>query len=150
MKKAKYIREIEIRFRKRRVKADSPVEEFITDPQQVVELFSDLQNESKEKMITISLTRKLKMISFELIAIGSIRSIFLRPFEAIRAAIALNADGIIILHNHPSGDPSPSKEDEEFTKKLNEITSQGGLNFHDHIIVGDQSYFSFSEEGLLK
>lgn len=147
--KPAYLREIQIRYKKKRVKAGSPVGEKIVRAEQVVELFSDLQNEAKEKLITISLDTKLRIICFEVVEIGSFHSISFRPFEAIRAAIPLNLYGIILIHNHPSGDPRPSREDKQMTKRVKLLADAGGFAFHDHIIIGDGEYYSFAEQGLL-
>jgi len=149
-KQPTYIREIELRYKKRRVKSDAPVNEPLTDPQKVYELFSDLQNEAKEKLITISLDAKLKLLCFEIIAIGAVDAIYARPIEALRAAIPLNPYGLIIVHNHPSGDPTPSVEDERFTANLLINTTSLGLEFYDHIIIGHDSYYSFTEQGLME
>jgi len=148
-RKSAYLREVQIRFRKKRIKDGSPVEKPIGDSRQIYELFQDLQNETKEKLITISLDIKLKIICFEVVAIGSLTSIYTRPFEAIRAALPLNPYGIILVHNHPSGDPSPNKVDKNFTKKLMTLTKAGGLYFLDHIIIGDEDYFSFADKELI-
>jgi len=112
-------------------------------------LFSDLQNEAKEKLIVICLDVKLKIICFEVVAIGSLCAIYARPVEALRAAIPLNPYGIIVVHNHPSGEVQPSDEDKEFTKKLMRSTNDLGLTFHDHVIIGDGEYYSFSDAGLM-
>ncbi|MEM1221684.1 MAG: JAB domain-containing protein [Verrucomicrobiota bacterium] len=129
-----YLREVQISYKKKRVKNGSPVGEPVSQSKQVYELFKDLENEGKEKMI----------------AIGSVNAIFGRPFEAIRSAIALNAVGIILVHNHPSGNPTPSQLDKNFTTDLKEITDKGGMGFYDHIIIGEDSYFSFADAGLLE
>ncbi|MCH6259327.1 hypothetical protein MLD52_22425 [Puniceicoccaceae bacterium K14] len=147
--KPTYLREVQITFKKKRVKNGSPVGKAVSGAEQIYELFKDLQNEAKEKLIAISLDTKLKIISFEVVAIGSVNSIYGRPFEAIRAAIALNAAGLVIVHNHPSGDADPSESDKEFTGNLKDITDKGGMQLHDHIIIGDDSYFSFSDAGFL-
>jgi DNA repair protein RadC len=147
--KPAYLREIQIRYKKKRVKADSPIGKKIVRAEQVVELFSDLQNETKEKVITISLDTRLRIICFEVVAIGSLNSISFRPFEVIRAAIPLNPYGIIMVHNHPSGDPEPTREDKEITKRVKLLADAGGFAFHDHIIIGDGVYYSFAEQGLL-
>ncbi|MCP4349860.1 MAG: DNA repair protein RadC [Desulfobacterales bacterium] len=148
-KEYSYIKEIEIRYRKKRIKNELPTDQALTDAQKVFELFSDLQNETREKMIAISLDSSLKIICFEVVAVGSVLNIYIRPFEAIRSSVALNAHGLIIVHNHPSGDPEPTDKDMRFTEKLKEITNIGGMKFHDHIIIGDNKYYSFSEKGLL-
>lgn len=148
-KKVAYLRQVELKYSKKRVSGDSPAGKKIAGSKQVAKLFSDLENETKEKLITISLDTKMKIISFEVVAIGGVNSISIRPFEAIRSAVALNAYGIIVVHNHPSGDPTPSKADKLFTKNLQDITNKGGMHFLDHIIIGDGDYISFADEGLL-
>jgi len=148
-KKYKYIREIEIRYKKKRVEGDVVLGKAATDARKVVELFSDLQNESKEKLITISLNSRLRIICFEVIAIGSVESIYVRPIEALRTSIPWSPHGIIMVHNHPSGDPKPSSEDKNFTKQLLRSTSDLGVEFHDHIIIGEDKYYSFAEKGIL-
>jgi DNA repair protein RadC len=144
-----YLREIKIKFKKKRVKAGSPVGKKITDSAQVVKLFEDLRDEAKETLITISLDVKLKIICFEVVAIGSVASLYFKPGEAVRASVALNAAGIIVLHNHPSGDPTPSPQDKRFTKDLMVVTDALGFEFHDHVIIGHESHFSFADKGLL-
>gem|GEM_PF-790036 len=150
VKQPTYIREIELRYKKKKVKSDAPVNGPLTDPQMVFDMFSDLQNEAKEKLITISLDTKLKIICFEVVALGSVNAVHTRPIEAIRGAIPLNPYGIIIVHNHPSGDPNPSSGDEKFTRNLLINTKSLGLEFYDHIIIGDGTYFSFTESGLMQ
>ncbi len=147
IKSTTYLREIEIRYQKRNVSSKSVKK--VTGPKQIVKLFSDLQNETKEKMITVSLDNKFKIICFEVIAIGSSSSIYTKPFEAIRAAIAVNATSVIIVHNHPSGDPKPSSADKKFTTDMKKITDLGGMQLIDHIVVGDDCYYSFCEDGKL-
>lgn len=149
MSEVTYLREVEIRFKEAGDGSGSQVGESISDPHQIYDLFADLQNEAKEKLIAISLDTKLKIIAFEIVAIGSVNTIHARPFEVIRAAIALNAYGLVIVHNHPSGDPTPSDSDKTFTKALKDIMDKGGMKFHDHIIIGANKFFSFAQEGIL-
>lgn len=144
-----YLREIEIRYRKRPIKDSSATNKPIRGAKQIFQLFSDLQNATKEKLITISLDAKLKIICFEVVAMGAVKAIYIRPFEALRSSLPLNPEGIIIVHNHPSGDPKPSREDKKFTKTLKQLTDAGGLRLYDHIIIGEESYFSFAERGWL-
>jgi len=145
-----YLREVQIRFKKKRVKSNLSVAEPLTDSRKVYELFKDLQDETKEKLITISIDLKLKIICFEVVAIGSVDTIFVRPFEAIRAILLTNPYGFIVVHNHTSGDPKPSPHDKKFTKKLKKMAEIAGVTFLDHIIIGEDRYFSFSDKGLLK
>ena len=144
-----HLREIQVTFKKKRVKNGAPMGEIISHSRQIYELFQDLQNEAKEKLIAISVDNELKIISFEVVAIGSVESVYVRPFEMIRAAIALNATGLFVVHNHPSGSVTPSRNDKEFTAALKDIMDKGGMKLWDHLIIGEEDYFSFADEGLL-
>ena len=85
-----YIREVELRYKKRYVKNDAPIGEPLVNPEMVYQLFSDLQNEVKEKVITISVDKYAKILCFEVVAIGSTESVYLKPIEVLWAAIPLN------------------------------------------------------------
>lgn len=144
-----YLREVSVKYRKRRVKSDAPVDEALNEPEKVVELFRDMQDETKEKLIAVSLDAKLKIINFEVVGVGIVSGVFARPAEALRAAIMVNAYGVILVHNHPSGDPTPSDEDKAFTKQIGRSCDDLGIKLHDHIIIGSDSFFSFDDEGLI-
>lgn len=147
--KPTYLRVIQIRYTKKRVKDGAPVGKRITGARQVYELFSDMQDETKEKLIVICLDIKLKILCFEVVAIGSLHSVAARPFEVVRSAILVNAFGIVIVHNHPSGEVMPGFEDKHFTKNVKKLADLGGLVVHDHVIIGNGSYYSFTETGLM-
>ena len=69
--------------------------------------------------------------------------------EVFRTAFPVNAHGAVVLHNHPSGDPTPSAADKSFTTTLNRLAQDMGLKFIDHIIIGKDSYYSFKEKTSL-
>jgi len=140
-----FLREIEIRYKKNRTPKET-VNTLITCPSDVVKLFYDLQDEAKEKLITINLDNKNKILCFEVVAIGSVNSIHVRPMEVFRTAFPVNAHSAIVLHNHPSGDPTPSEEDNVFTSKLDRLALDMGLKFVDHIIIGNNRHYSFREK----
>ncbi len=145
-----YIREIELKFKKRRVKSDDLAGEKLHSVERVVELFRDLQNEAKEKLITISMDIKLKILCYEVVSIGSVNSVYARPGEMVRTTFMVNASRFIVVHNHPSGDPSPSGPDEDFTYELASLGEMAGMPLEDHIIIGEgESYYSFAEAGLI-
>ncbi len=143
-----YLREVKIKFRKKRIKNELIPDMPLTEAKQVVDIFYDMQDESKEKMIAVSLDSNLKIISFEIVGIGAVTTEHIKPFEVIRSSVALNAFGVILIHNHISGDSKPDSADINFTAKMKELTTLGGLNFLDHIIIGDGNYYSFAEEGF--
>ena len=84
-----------------------------------------------------------------LITRGLLNSALVHPREVFRAAIAEAAAGIIVVHNHPSGDPTPSAEDRDVTRQLVEAGRLLDLPVYDHVIVGGERYVSFAEAGLL-
>lgn len=143
-----YLREVEIRFKKKRSNA-AIGKTLITHAQQVYELFRDLGDETKGKLITIHLDIKDKILCFEVVGIGTVDGVYARPMELFRSSFAVNAYGAIVVHNHPSGDPNPSDGDKKLTQTLARMTKDMGLKFYDHIIIGSEGYFSFWESGLL-
>jgi len=143
-----YLREIEIKFKNRKV-AKKAIDSAVYCPEVVVELFRDLQNETKEKLIAVNLDAKNKIICFEVVTIGSVSTIFARPIEVFRTSILVNASSIVLVHNHPSGEPRPSGDDIAFTKRIKRISDDLGLRFCDHIIIGFNNYYSFANEGLI-
>jgi len=143
-----YLREVELRYKTTEIESDI-VGQPISDSRAVAELFSDLQNETKEKFIVINLDIKNKILCFEVVAIGSIATIQMRPMEVFRTSILVNAASAIVMHNHPSGDSEPSKSDIEFTKKLCRISKDLGLTLWDHLIIGAGEYCSFADKGLM-
>ncbi len=84
-----------------------------------------------------------------LIARGGPSSSLVHPGEVFRQAILKSASGVILVHNHPSGDPSPSLEDRDLTKRLRKAGTLLGVMVQDHVIIGDQRYTSFLECGLM-
>ena len=117
-----YLREIEIKFKKRKVKNGLSTEAFDRS-EKVYALFKDLENEAKEKLICLSLDVRCKILCFEGVAIGLLEAVYASPVEILRAAIPMNPHGIILIHNHPSGDPQPSAADLALTQKLKEAAT---------------------------
>jgi len=147
--KPTYLREVSIKFKKKRVKNNAPANESMTDPNKVYELFSDLEDEMREKFLVLALDAKLKLLCFEVVAIGSVDAVYGKPAEALRIPIAMGASSVILLHNHPSGDPSPSEQDKTFTQRIKGYCDDLGMPIHDHIIIGTEGFFSFNDQGLI-
>ncbi|GJL61675.1 MAG: hypothetical protein NPIRA04_03290 [Nitrospirales bacterium] len=103
----------------------------------------------REHFVIVGLDAKHRIIGGSLIAIGSLTAAIVHPREIFKTAIAMNAAALILLHNHPSGDPTPSPEDHELTKRLAECGELLGIRILDHLIVGDNRYYSFADEGVL-
>jgi DNA repair protein RadC len=90
-----------------------------------------------------------KVIGINTFAIGSLSSCPVHPREVFKAAVVANAASIIIIHNHPSGNPHPSSDDLALTARLKEAGDILGIPVVDHIVLGDENYYSFKEAGNL-
>lgn len=115
----------------------------ITSPVDVINLIeSELKFEKREFVKIIILNSKNNVLKIRNIAIGSTNYSMLEPKQILSEAVKLEAPKIILIHNHPSGDSSPSKEDYEITKKISEAAKLLGITLLDHIIIGDGNYKS--------
>jgi DNA repair protein RadC len=108
-----------------------------------------LRDERKEKMFAVLFDGKHKIIGERLISIGSLNISIVHPREIFKPAISASADSILLVHNHPSGDPAPSREDIYTTKRLVDCGKMVGISVLDHIIVGNGCYVSFIEQKLM-
>jgi DNA repair protein RadC len=125
-------------------------ESKITSPQDIAEIFIPLlKDELKEKFILICLNSANKIIKFETISIGSLNSSVVHPREIFKAAIENSSASIILLHNHPSGNPEPSNEDIAITRKLVEAGKIVDIPVFDHIIIAGGTYTSFVEKKII-
>lgn len=120
-----------------------------TAPQQVYETFSFLMRETKEMFLTLHLDGKNKIVCMDLVSMGSLNQSIVHPREVYKTALLSNAAALILVHQHPTGDPSPSSEDISITRRLKEAGEIMGIKILDHIIIGSGEYLSFVERGLL-
>ncbi|MBI4983572.1 DNA repair protein RadC [Candidatus Woesearchaeota archaeon] len=104
--------------------------------------YPKLANSMQEQFSLLLLDTKNKIIKEETISIGLLNASLVHPREVFKLAIKESAHSVIVVHNHPSGDPTPSPEDEEVTKKLIEAGELLGIKVLDHVIVGGENYFS--------
>lgn len=109
----------------------------------------DLENEPCENVIMLMLDTKNKVIGTHLVSKGTVNACLIDPRTVLQVALLGNAVSIIVAHNHPSGDPSPSKEDIHITKRLNDACKIVGVSLLDHIIIGHGRQMSLKEEGVL-
>ena len=119
-----------------------------TAPQQVFETFNFLRNETKEHFFALHLDGKNRILCIDLVSVGSLNQSIVHPRETFKNSLLSSAASIILIHNHPTGDPSPSSEDIAITRRLKEVGELVGIKVLDHIIIGD-SYISFVERGLI-
>ncbi|MEO0292684.1 MAG: DNA repair protein RadC [candidate division WOR-3 bacterium] len=115
----------------------------ITNPEVVFKLLKDdMGNKKKEYFKILSLNTRKRLISIDDISIGNLDSSIAHPREIFKAAIQNSAASIILVHNHPSGDPKPSNDDVRLTERMIEVGRIVGIEVDDHIIIGDNSYVS--------
>ncbi len=107
---------------------------------------SEFIHEKQEKFYCLFLDSKCKLISYKNLFIGSVNTSTIHPREIFKEAFNVSATSIICIHNHPSGDVTPSNIDIEVTDKLMEVGKIMGINVIDHIIIGDNSFYSFYEK----
>src|SRR5713101_6371240 len=120
--------------------------------QQAAELLREyLGAVDREYFLVLLLDRKNAPIGLNTVSIGSLTASIVHPREVFKVAILANAAAILCGHNHPRGDPAPSREDRALTQRLVEAGKLLGIAVLDHIILGDgtTTYFSFADEGLL-
>ena len=129
------------------------LEEKITSPQvarDIIEKVLELSSSPVEKFGIIALTTKNKVAGVHIIAIGGLSQAVVEAREIFQHAILNNAASIILFHNHPSGDPDPSKEDVDFWKNTEDAGKLLGIKVMDHVIIGESGGFaSLKELGLI-
>ena len=123
---------------------------YIRTPQDVHAAFRFLfQDSVKERFAVIWLNSANRAMGFEIITEGTLNASLAHPREVFRGAIVATCASVIVAHNHPSGNPEPSREDHEITRQLVEAGKIIGIPVHDHIIFADDKYTSFAERGLM-
>jgi len=123
------------------------VRPLVSSPIKVYELLKPMFLSDKESFLMLSLNTKNGVTAIRTISIGSLNANIVHPREVFKAALFDSAVSIIVAHNHPSGDPTPSKEDIDITKKLLEAGNLLCITLLDHVIVGDGQHFSMKEAG---
>jgi DNA repair protein RadC len=108
-----------------------------------------LRREKREHFVVLLLNARHEVDAVETVSIGSLNASIVHPREVFRAAIVASAASIVLLHNHPSGDPEPSEEDLTITKRLTEVGELLGIGVLDHVIVAARGVISFRSRHLL-
>ncbi|MDO9309481.1 MAG: DNA repair protein RadC [Deltaproteobacteria bacterium] len=121
-----------------------------TSPRQVFDYFHhEFRDSRKEYFLTLLLDGKNRIIRRVQVSEGSLNQSIVHPREVFIPAVKESAAAVILVHNHPTGDPAPSSEDIAITRRLKEAGEIIGIKVLDHIIIGDGEYLSFVERGLL-
>jgi DNA repair protein RadC len=106
-----------------------------------------MKEQKKEFFIEIFLDIKNQVLRRDTISMGSLNANIMHPREVFKAALIKSAAHIIVAHNHPAGDPTPSWEDIDITKKLVDLGKMLGIDVIHHVIIGDRRHFSMKEAG---
>lgn len=122
----------------------------ITSPEDAIEMGKMfLEDKDREEFIVITLDSKNQPTSLNVCSIGSLNSSIVHPREVFKTAVVSNSATVLLIHNHPSGNPEPSKEDIGVTKRLCDAGEILGIKVLDHLIIGAESYYSFKEHERL-
>lgn len=131
----------------RECKSQAP---YFCRPKQVAAFFmEEMRNLETEHLIAAFLDTSGRLLHYQLVFKGSIQSSMVQPRELLRLALLHDAAQYVVLHNHPTGDPTPSPEDIETTRRLVNASEELGISLTDHIIIGDNRYVSLKERGLI-
>lgn len=123
---------------------------YIKSPQDVYDLLAaELRHLQQEHFICIYLNVKNSVIGQETLAIGSLNATIVHPREIFKLAMRRSSASIICVHNHPSGDPTPSPQDIELTKRLIIAGEIIGIDVLDHVVIGGRKYISMKEQGFV-
>ncbi len=134
---------------KRALEVNDTTLPVISDAKDAVAQLSDMRDLKKEHLVALYLNAKNQLVHKETISMGTLNANLVHPREVFEPALKYSAAQIIAAHNHPSGDPKPSEDDLEVTKRLTEAGKMMGIELMDHVIVSKNSHFSFKEEKLL-
>ena len=121
----------------------------ITSPPDAFSILEYMQGLDREHFVVLLLDIKNKVIGINTVSIGNLDTSIAHPREVFKPAILSNAGSILLAHNHPSGDPEPSREDIEITRRLVEAGKIIGIEVIDHVIIGEERYVSMKEKGLM-
>ena len=135
---------------KRIVLAETEHKKKVTSPLDIVDFFmADMQYLKREHFKIVMLDTKNHIIGVEEISVGNLNSSIVHPREVYKQAIKRSSASIILVHNHPSGDPTPSREDINITRRLMESGEILGIRVLDHIVIGHKKHISLKEMDIL-
>jgi DNA repair protein RadC len=119
------------------------------DVQRIARAIYETLDADKEHFVLLALNNKNRVNGFKLISTGSLTASLVHPREVWRSALHLCAAAVVFVHNHPSGDPSPSPEDIDITRRLKETGDMLGIRVLDHVVLGLERFYSFSDKGMI-
>ena len=126
-----------------------PRDEILTPPAAYAYLAPRLRDAREERFVALLLDTRSRVFGETTISVGSLNASIVHPREVFRTAMSQGAAAILLAHNHPSGDPRPSREDRDLTRTLVEAGKLLDVPVYDHVVVAAEGYFSFREAGLI-
>lgn len=126
-----------------------PHNESLTSSETVYRLFSHISSEPREIIIALYLDSRKRIIGYDNVTQGTVSEAFVYPLEILKTALIANATSLVLVHNHPSGDVNPSVQDIQLTADVISACKNYGVELVDHVIIGDDGYYSFKGNGLL-
>lgn len=122
----------------------------VTSPEAAADILVPmLEAQDREHCVTLNLDTKHRLIAATTVSIGSVDHTFMSPREVFRDALLHGASAVVIAHNHPSGDASPSRDDELITRRLGGAGDLVGIEVLDHLVIGHQRWTSLARRGVL-
>jgi DNA repair protein RadC len=133
------LRELSICYTFKEIDSDI-LNQTLDSPEKVYQVFKFLSKETKEHFVVVNLTSQHTIINYETVAIGTVNAVSLRPAEVLRSAILINSPAVILVHNHPSGNPKPSSSDIHFTETIKQAAKHFDIEVLDHVVIGYQCF----------
>ena len=139
-----YVRELTLRT----YRGKTP--KVVRGPDDIVDVIgAELRKELREVFLVVLLNARHEIMARETISIGSLNASIVHPREVFKPAILASAASVVLVHNHPSGDPEPSEEDLSITKRLTDVGELVGIDVLDHVIIASRGVVSFRSRQLL-
>jgi DNA repair protein RadC len=145
-----YVRELQVRYRQRRLPgAVAPLDRFLTPRDAALAFTRLLQDEVVEVCGLFCLSTRNQVLAYHELSRGSVNATLVHPRDVFKIALLANATAIVVGHNHPSGDPTPSPDDLVLTRRLKDAGTLMGIELVDHVIVTPGQYISLKETGSM-
>ena len=145
-----YVRELQVRYRQRRLPgAVVPLDRLPTPRDAALAFTRLLQDEVVEVCGLFCLSTRHQVLAYHELSRGTVNATMVHPRDVFKIALLANATAIILGHNHPSGDPTPSPDDLALTRRLKDAGALMGIELLDHVIVAPDRYISLKDTGLM-
>lgn len=145
-----YVRELQVRYRQRRLVGHPlPLERLLTPEDAAAAFFALLRDEAVEVCGMFCLSTRNQVLAYHELSRGTVDTTIVHPRDVFKIALLANASAVVVGHNHPSGDPSPSAHDISVTRRLKEAAEVIGIDLFDHVIVAADRYVSLKGIGAI-